>query len=137
MEVRIVRAGRPQAARGVPAARPGVHGVVGGGPRRSLPTEEKRDGGQDELGHLVLLLSLRGEGAFCLPAFVTCQGPEKASYLNNAVTSATTRATRPLLATPSSSDRTVRAKRAFRRLCSTSSRIRATRSLPSPWSNSV
>ena len=45
MHVRIVCAGRPQAAGGVPAPRPGVHGVVGVGPRRSLPTKEKGDGG--------------------------------------------------------------------------------------------
>jgi hypothetical protein len=45
MHVRIVRAGRPQAARGVPAARPGVHGVVGVGPGRSFPAKEERDGG--------------------------------------------------------------------------------------------
>ena len=45
MEVRIVRAGRPQAAGGVPAARPGVHSVVRDGLRGSLPTKEKRDGG--------------------------------------------------------------------------------------------
>lgn len=45
MQVRIVRAGCPQAAGGVSAARPGVHSVVGGGPRRSLPTNEERDGG--------------------------------------------------------------------------------------------
>ena len=45
MGVRIVRAGRPQAADGLPAARPGVHSVVGGGPRRSFPTKEKRDCG--------------------------------------------------------------------------------------------
>ena len=45
MRVRIVHAGCSQAAGGVPAARPGVHGVVGGGPGRSLPTKEKRDGG--------------------------------------------------------------------------------------------
>ena len=45
MHVRIVHAGRPQAAGGVPAARPGVHSVVGGDLGRSLPTKEKRDGG--------------------------------------------------------------------------------------------
>jgi len=43
--VRIVHAGRPQAAGGVPAARPGVHSVVGGGLGRSLPTNEERNGG--------------------------------------------------------------------------------------------
>jgi hypothetical protein len=41
-----VYAGCPQAAGGVPAARPGVHGVVRGyGLERSLPTEEERGGG--------------------------------------------------------------------------------------------
>ena len=41
-----VHAGDSQAAGGVPAARPGVHGVVrGDGLRRSSPTEEKRGGG--------------------------------------------------------------------------------------------
>ena len=45
MQIRIVRAGDPQAAGGVPAARPGVHSVVRGGPRRSFPIKEKRDGG--------------------------------------------------------------------------------------------
>ncbi len=50
MRVRIVRAGCPQTAGGVSAARPGVHSVVRGGPRRSFPTAEERDGGQDDLG---------------------------------------------------------------------------------------
>ena len=45
MEVRIVQAGCSQAAGGVPAARPGVHGVVRGGLGRSLPTKEERGGG--------------------------------------------------------------------------------------------
>ena len=45
MHVRIVRAGRPQAAGGVPASRPGVHSVVGVGSRRSFSTKEERNGG--------------------------------------------------------------------------------------------
>ena len=45
MHVRIVRAGGPQAAGSVPAARPGMHSVVGVGPRWSFPTKEERDGG--------------------------------------------------------------------------------------------
>lgn len=107
-----------------------------------LALRQRLPSGENVLGEALVEVDLRGlQSVEVLAPLMTLRSRYASlrrnsfedAYLNNAVTSAAQRATLPPRMVLSSSDRAARAKRALRRLRSTSARICAARSLTNAW----